>query len=53
MTRREEVIQGLMKGGMSRDEASNLVRELCREYESLGRREGYASGYGDGMDSQM
>lgn len=50
MTRREQVIQGLVKGGMSREEASDLVRELCREYESLGRRDGYSSGYEDGYE---
>lgn len=50
MTRREQVIQGLMAGGMSRDEASALVKELCREYESKGRREAYDDGYRDGSN---
>lgn len=41
MTRREQVIQGLVKGGMSREEASKLVKELCEEYRSQGWSAGY------------
>jgi hypothetical protein len=50
VTRREQVIQGLIAGGMDREEASALVKELCRDYESKGRREGYDSGYQDGSE---
>jgi hypothetical protein len=53
VTNREKIIQGLIKGGMSREEASVLVRELCREYEVIGRRDGYDTGYDDGIASQM
>jgi hypothetical protein len=48
MTRREEVIQGLVKGGMSREEASKLVKALCEEYKSIGWREGHDEGLEDG-----
>lgn len=51
MTLREEIIQGLVKGGMPREEASAKVKELCQQYESIGRREGYSTGYDDGMDN--
>jgi hypothetical protein len=48
VTKREQVIQGLIKGGMSRDEASVLVKELCREYESIGWKRGHDEGLEDG-----
>lgn len=52
MTLREEIIQGLMRGGMSREEASAKVRELVRQSESTGWRRGHDEGWDDGVDSQ-
>lgn len=53
MTLRQEIIDGLMRGGMSQQEASGLVKRLCQEYESKGWSRGHDDGYDDGMNEYM
>lgn len=49
MTLREEIIQGLMAGGMPREEASAKVRQLVEE----SRRGGWSAGYREGIDEGL
>lgn len=53
MTTRQEVIDGLMKGGMPQQEASALVRKLVEESRSAGWKKGYDEGidYGRELES--
>lgn len=46
MTLRQEIIDGLMKGGMAQQEASAKVRQLVEE----SRKAGWDKGYDEGMD---
>ena len=50
MTLREEIIQGLMAGGMPREEASAKVKRLVEESRSKGWSDGYREGIDEGLN---